>query len=250
MAHHGNFGWFIFVALLWPYFLLTARLERGHLQRDPGESATDTGRWSQRPAMIFAVALCIAAAVISAAARTLEQRRGAAVAGFIDPPMAVRSTALWSPAYAGQDVTQSWRVDTYGGAYELSLLTFVEERAEKKLIYFSNRIADADRVHELGRFEVEPGFFVRATEVKVPRPRWVWWFWWVDGKVATSALKTKLLQLKARVAGDPSAALMTVSRECPLLGCSGSGAPDDVAKQLLLQLRALSVAPALSDPAR
>jgi len=223
--HHGSFGWWIFIVGLLPYFRLAAWIEHigkpdvgGH----PQSLSSTTLRplpWSRMMGSVLIIMVMMVA--LEGAAHALEERRGHAEHGFATPSgaMPVSTTMVWLPQYTGQDLTQAWRIAANGENYELVALTYLEQRTDKKLIYFSNRIADEDSVREVGRIEVAPGFSVNTAVIYQQGWRQVWWFWWVDGRESTGALTTKLLQLRAMLFGDPSSALIALSMRCEASGC-------------------------------
>jgi hypothetical protein len=177
------------------------------------------------------------------AVERLEQRRGLAEQGFVTPPNAFPmpvNAATWLPRYSGQDTTQAWRIRRDGDEYDVAALVYVEQRLNKKLIYFSNRIADEYALRDSGQLTVAPGFAVNTAIVFEKGWRLIWWFWWVDGATSTNAFETKLLQLRAMLFGDPSAALITVSTACSDDGCQKTKARTqaDIAA-LLMDIRQL-----------
>ncbi|MFT3929924.1 MAG: exosortase/archaeosortase family protein [Spongiibacteraceae bacterium] len=219
VQHHGSLGWWIYAGGLVPYFWLAGRIERASMR---GADASVTVaralslqgvNWPVGTALLIMALLLIGTAGV----RELEGRRGAAHYGFAMPaggvPLAV--VDAWLPAYSGQDITQAWQVSRAGVNYEVVALTYIEQHADKKLIYFSNRIAEEKFVLASGQLAVEQGFAVKEALLRINgSQRLVWWYWWVDGETSISPLKTKLLQLRAVLFGDPSAAVITVMLNC------------------------------------
>lgn len=241
--HHGNFGWWIFAIALLPYFWLAGRIERGGDHRQAPTHGLHEPISSAGKASSIGILICVLLIGAWWGAQQLEHRRGSASAGLQAPVGAVPVPASWLPAYTGQDVTQAWRKSANGDTYDIVALTYLEQRADKKLIYYSNVIAEEEVLRPLGRLAVAPGFDVNVAMVGGDSPRLVWWYWWVDGSTSVSALKTKLLQLKATLLGDPSAALIAVSKPCGISGCTQQGlSPDDDLRQILLELRQLQAA--------
>ncbi len=218
VQHHGNFGWWLYAGGLLPYFWLAGRIERAgeHVAQTAsvGDSSLKasplTGQVIFIPLMLFLML------GITVGAEKLEGRRGAAESGFAVPAGAlpIAAGAAWLPHYSGQDVTQVWQVFRDGVEFDVVALTYVEQRNDKKLIYYSNRIAEEHAIRASGQLRVAPGFSVNTTITRDGGGRLVWWYWWVDGAVSTSALKTKLLQLRSALFGDPSAALIAVTVSC------------------------------------
>lgn len=219
MHHHGNFGWWIFAASLPPFFWLAARIENaGHIFSEPRSVPTPLApHW--RLVTVAAVVTLVTMVVTSALVSQVQQRRGKAVNGFTGPSGGAMVDPAWLPLYLGQDKTQGWRVLSGDRELELIALTYVEQRADKKLIYYGNRIAEASHLQSLGDKMIAPGFNVNLAIVHGANPRVIWWYWWVDGKSSTSAFKTKLLQLQAMLTGDPSAALIALSVPCRPSNC-------------------------------
>ena len=117
---------------------------------------------------------------------------------------------------------QAWRQPSgHAGssAYDAIALTYVRQGRDKKLIYYDNTIATEDQLQGSGQRSADDGFAVNVAVVGRRDWRVVWWFWWVDGRTATSALKTKLMQVRAMLFGDPSAALMLVTATCTSPRC-------------------------------
>jgi EpsI family protein len=220
--HHGNFGWWVFAINLLPFLWLAARIE-GPVRSAVAHTADAVpGMTAQQGRAIVrsAVALLAGMVIVGAAVAQLENRRGAMISGFADPTGGIAQAPGWLPQYSGQDVTQSWRFTLDGRPLELLALTFVEQRPDKKLIYYSNVIAGEHALRASGRVEVAPDFAVNTAVVNGGGLRAVWWYWWVDGAVSTSPLKTKLLQLRAMLTGDPSAALIALSTPCQRSDCT------------------------------
>lgn len=214
---HGNFGWWIFGASLIPFFFIAYLIERGEVRHQNVE-AREPGR---APAETMAITAIFAAAVVLAmdfSAAHLESRSGNAATGF-DLPYAQDPNPRWQPAYVGYDLLQSWRVEKGRSTFDLTALIYTEQTQTKKLIYYSNRVADAEQVKETSYVGPISGSMLNASVIKGREWRVVWWFYWVDGALTNSALQTKLLQLKAMLFGDPSAALIAFSMPCRESGC-------------------------------
>jgi exosortase len=235
--HHGNFGWWVFAIGLLPYFWFATRIER-RLNPQPSPFV-GTGALPRREALLIGVLMIC----VWGGTEQLQQRRGAASAGLQLPVAGVAAKAQWLPEYSGQDVMQVWRVPLGPRLFDVTALTYIEQRADKKLIYYSNRIAAEGKTSNAGHIELAPGFAVNTLLLNEGGARQVWWFWWVDGGTSTGALRTKLLQLKAMLVGDPSAALIVVTARCARTECARTLAePDAATQQLLLALRDTRIA--------
>lgn len=243
VQHHGNFGWWVFAIGLLPYFWLATRLEgRGHSASVVAVDASSRSNAKSRYlAPLVAGVLML---MVWMGGEQLQQHRGSAMKGIEVPLAATQAPAQWLAEYHGHDVVQTWRVPMDGRVFELTAMTYVEQRADKKLIYYSNRIAGEGRSRYAGRVELAPGYLVNTALLDDGGRRQVWWFWWVDGSTSTSALRTKLLQLRAMLLGDPSAALITLSAPCDnQADCMQTLAdPDAATRQLLLALRETKIA--------
>jgi EpsI family protein len=225
LHNHGSLGWWIFAASLLPYFLLASRIEANAPDlkvsapiTQQSSAAAPRREWRQMTAT--ALMLVVATVAIGVGASLFEHRRGSATSGFAGPAGAAAITPSWMPSYRGQDVVQSWKMNIAGRNVELTALTFVEQRSDKKMIYYSNVIAAERSLRSGEQIAIAPGFAVNAAIVKTKSARVVWWYWWVDGAVATSPLKTKLLQLRAMLLGDPSAAVIALSIPCGAEDCA------------------------------
>jgi len=223
LHNHGNLGWWIFATNLLPYFWLAAKIEHWRGAASVVQGAGDYVALDARQLrnlQAAALAAIVAIGATSAAVAALDHRRGSAAAGFAGPAAAVAVQPSWLPQYRGYDVAQAWRTKLGGRDAELVALTYIEQRADKKLIYYSNVIAGEYALRPLDRVSIAPDFEVNVSVVHDTASRIVWWYWWVDGATATSPLATKLLQLRAMLAGDPSAALIALSLPCNRSECA------------------------------
>jgi hypothetical protein len=243
VRHHGNFGWWVFAVGLLPYFWLAARIERR--TKSPSSAARTAGEAPKAPVIMRTAPLLAGGLmlILWVGMEQLQQRHGAASAGLELPVAGKPATALWMPEYTGQDRVQTWRLPVGARVFDLTALTYVEQLTDKKLIYYSNRIADDKRIRYAGHVDLASGFAVNTALLDADVTRQVWWFWWVDGSTSTSALRTKLLQLQAMLFGDPSAALIVLSARCTQTDCRQALVePDTATRELLLALRAIKVA--------
>ena len=244
VQNHGSLGWWIYAVGLLPYFWLAGKIERvgAGTSSEPVSGFVRTHPIAEPAKLGVVVALMLSLIlVIATAARQLEGRHGAAKEGFTTPAGAFPAIGAWLPAYAGQDVTQVWQVVRDGVVYQVAALTYNEQHNEKKLIYYSNRIADERAIQSTGYVNLAPGFGVNTAVVRGNGTRMVWWYWWVDGAVSTGSLKTKLLQLRAMLIGDPSAALIAVTVVCGKDCASVQAQPPESLVQLLNELRVLRI---------
>lgn len=238
---HASFGWWVYTAGLIPFFIIAKRLERGE-PREPISMPAWRGMYPSR-GVVLALALLVLVASGQFGAAGLMHRAGSAHAGFAAPVHAESIVPTFRPEYAGYDVEQAWQLVDSGASYELLAFTYLYQEKEKKLIYYRNVIADADNLHSVARLVT--GHDVSVNFAIVGGREWhlVWWYYWIDGSVTASPMRAKLLQLKAMLFGDPSAALITLSRSCVLAGCQAEleSMNNDEGRQVLTratQLRA------------
>lgn len=246
---HIGFGWGLFAASLVPFFLIARALERGE-QRAGTASATSaavaSGSFNRRGVALAAACLALAALGVTGWVRHLERDTASAVAEFAPPPGAVAVPEGWLPRYAGYDLAQTWRLPAAQRNYDLTVLLYREQRQGKKLVYYSNRIADAHEIRYATQTTLTSGQVVNLTVLHGGRrgaaaPRAVWWYWRIDGEPTVSALSAKWLQFRATLRGDSSAALVAFSVTCRDVDCAGEvrEAGGALLPQLHASLRAL-----------
>jgi exosortase len=215
---HASFGWWVYAVSLIPFFLIARRLERGER---PESEHFDRQRSTAIPvnSVIAAAALILLVLGGEFAAASLMHRVGSMNSGFAIDGNAEPTAPTFRPNYSGFDVEQAWTLKGSLATYELLALTYLREEKEKKLIYYRNEIADVDRMHSTARIATRAGVPLNFSLVSGSNWHLVWWYYWVDGSITASPTKAKLLQLKAMLLGDPTAALVTLSRSCISAGC-------------------------------
>jgi exosortase len=241
---HASFGWWLFVASLVPFFYLAHVIGRGDRRPAPNDGWA-SGTW--RPARSLAgVALVLA--LISASLLVLidrlHARPPALVRSFVAPAGAQSIGSGWLPQYSGYDLAQTWRFIDHGAAYDVVALSYVNQTATRKLIYYANRIAAADAIKANSQLRIEGAVTLNETVIHtgIGGDRIVWWLYRVDGATTTSAVTAKLLQLRAELTGKQDAALLAVSRLCGASGCGAERAEAD-AVHLLKMLPQSSLSP-------
>jgi len=152
-------------------------------------------------------------------ASVLQSDLNIAFSGFNFVNITPRSN-VWLADYKGYDSAQSTNVIAGGRQYELTLLTYLEQRQGKELIYYRNILADERFIDSqlpvtLGERQVLNQSIVKAPE----GGRLVWWGYRVAGYYTDSAIMAKLLQLPALLKGDPVASLITLSTKCGSVNC-------------------------------
>jgi exosortase len=207
---HASFGWWIYAASLIPFFWFAHLLERCA----PQSAAPISQKISHsiNPSLAHIATLIVIIVGGELAVRTLNDRVGR-VEQLVVSGSARAITPEFIPHYSGYDARQAWELLSANGRYELLALIYTQQKDNKKLIYYDNVIADDLRIKETGDFQVASGRLKYAL-ISDAQPRIVWWYYWIDDAVTTSALRAKLYQAKAALIGDPSAALIVLSQRC------------------------------------
>jgi len=224
---HASFGWWIYAASMVPFFLIASRLEHPGIQ---SQAAMRTHRVLSTAVSIapLAQAFVLILVVLCGAlgANTLVSREGSAHAGLYVEGAERSIAPSFKPGYTGYDVEQSWLVSDATGTYELLALTYLRQSPSKKLIYYNNVIADEQHLQSTAIFVSPTGHSINVSIVHDTSAagaqawRVMWWYYWVDGAIVTSPQKAKLLQLRAALLGDPTAALIVLSSSCEEPGCA------------------------------
>jgi hypothetical protein len=142
--------------------------------------------------------------------------------GLPAPHLLAHATEVaWWPQYQGFDLRQSWRIEWERRSYDVVALTYLQQRIDKKLIYYANRIAPAERV--LARDDLQPidGTPLRRVAVRTATgSRVVWWFYLIGERATTSKYEGKWLQFAAALRGDTRASLVAISTRCRQPDCA------------------------------
>lgn len=215
--HHGNFGWVVFVISLVPYFIAVSSLERGQrLVRTPvGAPAPAVAPFA---AAAHAVSLAIGVLLLLTAVTFLQQRAGKPLT-LPAPPSSVEFAPEWTPHYTGFDEQQAWRMSADGNNYEILMLTYTRQTDNKKLIYFSNRIAEEGQIITPTTTAVIDQMRINKTVIVAGSRRVVWWFYLIDNQVVTSGIAAKWHQLIGLLRGNQRASLVAVSARCVASDC-------------------------------
>jgi exosortase len=246
---HAIFGWWIFVASLVPFFFIARLIERGDIA--PQAMASAAARSARATASPYSiVATASALAMLTGGFYLLIQRwennPGQDLHGFSMPTAAVIETDGWLPHYSGYDNACTWRLADSGVTYEIATLTYLRQTTDKKLIYYTNRIAEEKDTRQRRKRDIGMDNAINETVIRDRdgRGRIVWWFYWIDNNVAADAVTAKFLQLRAVFSGDRSATLVAVSRLCFDADCSSEqqrAATGDGMKRLFQRLLAPQV---------
>jgi exosortase/archaeosortase family protein len=257
---HAIFGWWIFVASLVPFFFIARLIERGDSAPPIATSAVaNSAGANASPRVIIVTAWALAALTggFYLLIQRWENTPNPDAHIFAMPAPAVVDSDGWLPRYSGYDDARTWRLADGGATYEIAALTYLRQAADKKLIYYTNRIADANDTRQSSRRDIGMRSAINETVIRDRdgRTRIVWWFYWIDNNVAADAVTAKLLQLRAVFSGDRSAVLITVSRLCFDADCSNErqrATTGDALKNLLQRLLTAqqAVIGDVSNPAR
>jgi len=257
---HVVFGWWLFVASLVPFFLIARLIERGDVGSPAQAGAAVRLERSARSvasarSATMASILAMLSVGLYASIAYWESDSGSAAKGFAAPATAELADNGWLPQYSGYDVARSWRLAENGVSYDVAALTYARQTPDKKLIYYTNRIAAEKDTRYSAKFAVADNAAINEAVIRDRNGdgRIVWWFYWIDDAMASDAVTAKFLQLRAVLAGDRSATLVAVSQACRDASCSAERQHSAVALKPLVQrlLAAQKSAPAgLSNPAR
>ena len=243
---HIVFGWWLFVASLVPFFLLARLIERGDVR--PMAPAIDTDNCAPAlPANTTAGRVAAAALTLAALAAGLyalvmywENGAGGEARQFVAPATAQIVSDGWLPQYSGYDVARTWRLAEGSVIYDLTALTYLRQTPDKKLIYYTNRIAPEKDIRASAKLEIAERIKINETMIRDRdgSGRIVWWFYWIDDAVASDAVAAKFLQLRAMLTGDRSATFVGVSQTCREASCSAELQRPAEIKRLLQSLLA------------
>ncbi|HSB95989.1 MAG TPA: exosortase [Spongiibacteraceae bacterium] len=239
---HVVFGWWLFIASLVPFFFIARLVERGDVRSTVQAGAADSLERSARPvASMSGATMASILAVLStglyASIVYWESHSYSSVKGFAAPATAELAGAGWLPQYSGYDAARTWRLAENGVSYDVAALTYTRQTPDKKLIFYTNRIAAEKDTRYTAKLAVAGGVAVNETVIRDRNggERIVWWFYWIDNALASDAVTAKFLQFKAGLAGDRSATLVAVSRVCRETNCSAERQNSAVALKPLVQ---------------
>lgn len=217
--HHGNFGWAVFVVSLIPYFIAVRGLERGpRLARSPIAVPAQITMSSMAVAA-HAASVALGLVLLLAIKVFLEHRTGNALP-LPAPPQATELESEWMPNYTGFDERRSWRVYADGNNYEILALTYMRQTDNKKLIYYSNRIADEQQIITAPTIAAIDRWRIKETVIEAGSRRVVWWFYLIDNRIVTGGVSAKWHQLMGLLRGNQQVSLVTVSARCVASDCS------------------------------
>ncbi|MDB6063066.1 MAG: hypothetical protein JWM78_3169 [Verrucomicrobiaceae bacterium] len=225
--HHGNFGWIVFAISLVPFFMAVRWLDHGDYVKPVDISISSSPALSAHTASYAAIAAAGGIALLALTLFIAQRERSATV--LIAPAQAIPAQAMWLPQYEGYDQQQHWRVSVDAASFDISVLTYLHQTDTKKLIYFSNRIADEQHTLSVATVAVSDSLRINQTVIDAGGPRMVWWFYLIDSHVVTGGLAAKWHQLMELLRGNAGASLVTISTRCTSSSCSEFLSDDDVA---------------------
>lgn len=215
--HHGSFGWWVFAGVMGLFFLLSHYLALGDPRHGRAMERLPMARQSLRKLFGWGVGMLLVVALFPAWAGW-QQRESVSASLSLPSGTNWREIELpsWRPQFEGFDRAHYWQIRgaAGAGAFDLQVLTWLEQHQGKEMIYWSNAIAaEQDR---LGRVVIErDGLQLNRSLVRDRgAPRLVWWLYRIGPHTAVRDDIGKLLQLLALLQGESSTALVAVSLLC------------------------------------
>tara|TARA_B110000879_G_scaffold9192_1_gene11793 strand:- start:1931 stop:2770 length:840 start_codon:yes stop_codon:yes gene_type:complete len=229
--NHGFFGWAVYGVFLIGFFIAsTALVNRSPQIAEPALESAEIEPVKKRSMGHRVQLLSITLITVALVATPLWGRYQSSVSilqgelnvnfsGFDFVEFAADAN-VWLADYEGYDSAQYTNTIVGGREYELTLLTYKEQRQGRELIYYQNTLAherflDSQLPVTVGENQVLNQSLVKTPEVS----RLVWWGYRVAGSYTDAALMAKILQLPALLKGDPFASLVTLSTECGSANC-------------------------------
>jgi len=243
---HLNFGWMVFAVALVFYFLISRRLMTGDSSPPMNSSAALPTPVPWPRVIAGAVAGLLILALFPLGFNWQSSRILAKADGLPAPVRAQPLSATWWPEYEGFDVRQSWHIHWGSTLYDMVALTWLEQRRDKKLIYFRNRIADEKLIRQPERWSgFGAGRDIRELVIgSAEGSRVVWWFYVIDGRVTANSYRARWLMFTSFLRGDPRASLVALSTPCYRAGCQAemeAPATEALLKEILAQWSAAGV---------
>ncbi len=100
------------------------------------------------------------------------------------------------------------------------MLTYTRQTDTKKLIYYTNRIAEEGQTIIPTTTATIDQLRINKTVIDASGRRVVWWFYLIDDRVVTSGVSAKWHQLTGLLRGNQHASLVAVSTRCIAADCS------------------------------
>jgi len=228
--NHGFFGWGVYCVFLIGFFVVSTALVNNSPQvAEPAlEAESEPEKKQGMVNRVQLLSITLVTAVLIAAplwgryqtsASVLQSDLNVSFSGFSFVDITPESN-VWLAGYKGYDSAQSTNVITSGRQYELTLLTYLEQRQGKELIYYRNVLADERFIDSQSPVVLREGQALNQAIVKTPGDgRIVWWGYRVAGYYTASPLMAKALQLPALLRGGSVASLVTLSTECGSVNC-------------------------------
>ncbi len=213
---HGTFGWWVFAGAMGLFFLFAHLLAAN----DPrhGKAAIAGIPHAQRWQVVIgwsAVALLVVA-LFPLWARLIVELDSAQPTAKpqLSASWRVEQPPDWQPQFQFHDRADHWRTDDGDRHFSLSVLTYLQQRQGKEMIYWNNAIAAEE--HRLGQEVIErDGLRLNRSLIRDRgQSRLVWWLYRVGSHTAVRDDIGKLLQLAALLQGDPTTALVALSLPC------------------------------------
>ncbi len=230
MESHAVFGWIVFSVALLPLFLLGERLGRSDVERDHESQEpphASTPRQAIRRIGIATVAACLGPILYALILTTASSRPARATLTGVSPDSAWSGTDLetpsWLPGYSGYDeaLFQAW--NNGADTIEVLRLVYQEQTQGKELVSDQNRLAPDPQVlaaRTIGPVDASGRRIGQAIVRSDTTPVLVWWWFHVGGQDTPSRLRSKLLEMRARMGSGTASELITVSMPCAPDSCT------------------------------
>ncbi|MCM8738609.1 exosortase A [Azospirillum sp. A1-3] len=226
-ADHVIYGWGFFVVIM---LLLLAIGNRFADAAPPGETAAPLSAPSAPARWVWgmAVAPVLAIAVGPVYALSLDRVSPGAGLSALPAPLAPvgwqertadasRHPSPWRPGFADADARRLTVFQKDGRQVELFVAYYSHERPQAKLVRYENRFDDDPWMRVGLDHHSLPGTDVPAIYERLAGPagqRTVLYWYWVDGRLVSSALEAKLRRIVATLGGGPRpAAVIALSTE-------------------------------------
>lgn len=221
IADHDGFGWLVFAGSLVVFFLLSRWLFEAPAAAQPAaERSASPMSWSAAAGRAWIASLLVVALPLAAQwyDGRLKATPQAGLAPFGLPQQ--RDQPDWLPDYKGFDTQQVWQGYVAGRSAEVVAMTWHTQERDRKLIYYSNRLAEeGDLIATPAPLRGKAFDLNRSVIRDGASRRLVWWFYLIGDQTATGSLESKIKQLPAWLTGNPRAALVTLSVRCGSKGC-------------------------------
>ncbi len=233
IAEHELFGWVLFAVALLPFFYFANRLAN----RSPEQAWGDAAMPESRKPSATRTAVILPLAIVLVAAPHLALTLGAAQGGaafHLSAPEEIgayqrqpqTSDGLWNPIMRGPDlvVRETYvPADGAGPPVHLGVWYYGDQRQDRELVQFSNRVVDGNEWRVEQRLR-NPGE-LKGWSVLVVRHRYlnqrraVAMSYNVAGRWVDDEIAVKANMLRGAFAGRRDGALVTVNSPCEQPDC-------------------------------